>query len=207
MVDKDAVRRGYDEIGDAYEAERAPDPDAVAAIEGLLNRFPADGRLLDAGCGHGEPVLVRAEDVRAFGLDVSAGQVERARANAPSAGLFQGDMTALPVAEEAVDAITAFHSLIHVPMDEHRAVLEELARVLRPGGELLLTEGTGEWSGRHEDWLEGGAAMEWDIAGPERTRSQLRAAGFEVVDEWELVDELAEEEATHALFLARTATE
>ena len=216
MVDKETVRRGYDTVAPAYAAQRTADGREAEILDAFLDHVPDGGRVLDAGCGQGLPVLCRlagrAEEANTgtgagagapVGVDLSREQLGRAAAAAPGAHLAQADLTALPVADGAVDAVTAFHSLIHVPLDEHRAAIGEFARVLRPGGRLLLSEGPGEWTGRNDDWLDSGAAMEWHIAGAERTRDQLRDAGFTITREWTADDELADEESTWVFLSAR----
>ncbi|WP_135820660.1 class I SAM-dependent methyltransferase [Halostella litorea] len=202
MTDRRAVREGYDELAEAYAAQRSEDETlGTSLVEDLLADLPPDARLLDAGCGGGEPVLTRAGD-RAVGIDFSGKQLDLASAAAPAAPLVQGDMAALPFRDGAFDAVTAVHSLIHVPLDDHRRVVDEFARVLRPGGRLLVSEGHGRWRGRNPDWLDSGAAMEWDIAGAEATLDQLRAAGFELRDQWAVADTLADEDAQKPFFLA-----
>ncbi|WP_121821355.1 class I SAM-dependent methyltransferase [Halostella salina] len=202
MTDRHAVREGYDELAETYAAERSDDETlGTSLVEDLLADLPTEARLLDAGCGGGEPVLARAGE-RAVGLDFSGKQLELAAANVPVAPLVQGDMTALPFRDDAFDAVTAIHSLIHVPLDDHQRVIGEFARVLRLGGRLLVSEGHGRWQGRNPGWLDSGAAMEWDIAGAEATREQLRAAGFQLRDQWAVADTLADEDARKPFFLA-----
>jgi len=183
MVDKDAVRRGYDDAADAYAAARDDEGRDVDLLEEFLGQLPPTARLLDVGCGGGRPVLSRAGDTAAVGVDISRTQLERAARTAPGVPLVQADMTSLPVRDGSFDAVTAYHSLIHVPIDDHRAVVEEFARVLRPGGRALLSEGPDEWHGTNPDWLESGVEMQWHIAGADATRGHLRDAGFEVLDE------------------------
>ena len=89
-------------------------------------------------------------------------------------------MTALPFADDAFDGIAAYHSVIHVPTDEHPTVLGEFARVLRPVGHLLLTTGGGAWEGTNDDRLDTGVEMRWSIPSPEDSVSMLEDAGFEV---------------------------
>jgi ubiquinone/menaquinone biosynthesis C-methylase UbiE len=202
MVDKDTVRRGYDELVDDYAAQRTEDSDDVDVLASFLDALSTDARLLDAGCGQGTPVLASLADVAGVGLDISRGQLTRAAENAPAASLTQGDMTRLPFADERFDAVTALWSVIHVPEGDHRAVFEEFARVLRPGGRLLVVEGTNEWRGTNPDWLGGGAEMQWHIAGPEKTRAHLRSVGFEIVADQVIGDPL-EEGATWRLFEGR----
>ncbi|NGM69390.1 class I SAM-dependent methyltransferase [Natronolimnobius sp. AArcel1] len=206
MVDKNVVRRGYDGLAETYATERDPDDREGELLETLLERLPDAARLLDVGCGQGDPVLRRVNsepDLETVGIDLSREQLRFARDGAPTVALSRGDMTALPVQPNAFDAVTAFHSVIHVPEDDHQAVIDEFARVLRPGGFLLLTEGTNDWQGSNPDWLASGVEMQWHIAGAERTREQLRNAGFEIRDEWLVGDELADEDANWTVFLAR----
>lgn len=192
MVDRDAVRRGYDSLGESYATSRAAGDD-LELLEWVLDRLTPTATLLDAGCGPGRPLLRRAsEAVRAVGLDLSRTQLKLAAANAPGAGLVQGDLATLPLDGGSVDAVTAFHSLIHVPLADHPDVIGEFARVLRRGGSLLVTEGHGEWCGENPDWLDSGVAMQWEIAGADATRDQLKATGFTVDREWTVGDDLGD---------------
>lgn len=201
MVDKQAVRDGYDALVEEYAAQRTDDSDDVEALASFLDALPEDARLLDAGCGQGTPVLASLEAITGVGLDIAQGQLVRASENAPAAALVQGDMTRLPFAPDTFDAVTALWSVIHVPEGDHGTVFAEFERVLRPGGRLLLTEGTSEWRGTNPDWLGGGAAMQWHIAGPDRTREQLRGAGFEIATE-QVIGGSLDEDATWTLFEA-----
>ncbi|SDR17774.1 class I SAM-dependent methyltransferase [Natronobacterium texcoconense] len=186
MVEKDGVRRGYDELAPAYADRREEDDRGTELLESVLASLPESPRVLDAGCGGGQPVLERLDAGRAtpIGLDFSREQLRLATDAVPEAALAQGDMTSLPFADDSFDGVVAYWSLIHVPLEDHRTVIDEFARVVRPGGRVLLCEGTDEWCGENPDWLETGVRMEWNIAGAERTRSQLQAAGFDVVESW-----------------------
>lgn len=202
MVDRETVREGYDALADAYEAERGADEREVGIVRTFLDGLPADARLLDAGCGQGRPVLRRLESREGVGVDLSRAQLTGAAAAVPDAAFCQGDLTRLPVANGAVDAVTAFHSLIHVPRGEHQRAIDEFARVLRPGGHLLVSEGPQEWRGTNPDWLDAGAEMAWHIAGADATRDHLRSAGFTVAREWVAEDDM-DEDGEWVFFAAR----
>ena len=187
-----AVRDGYDALADEYGESR--DPPEVSLVESFLADLPAGSRVLDAGCGQGTPVLDRLPaGVDGVGLDFSIEQLRRAR-GATDAALVHGDITAPPVADASVDAVTALNSLIHVPAARQPAVLAEFARVTRSGARLLLTAGTRPWAGANDDWLDGGVRMEWSIPGADATRDSLRKAGFAVTDEAFVPDELADDD-------------
>ncbi|MFD5085204.1 methyltransferase domain-containing protein [Kitasatospora sp. NPDC058201] len=103
-------------------------------------------RVLDLGCGTGAPgnrIALRT-GAQVTGISVSGRQVERANALADRLGLADrarfehADATDLPFAEASFDAVIALESIIHMPDRAH--VLGQVARVLRPGGRLVLTD-------------------------------------------------------------------
>lgn len=194
---RETVRRGYDALGDRYAGERGDDDHLDRLLDGL-----DQPRVLDAGCGPGTPGLGRAD--RAVGLDLSREQLRLLDERVPAAARVQGGLAALPFRERAFDAVAACNSLIHVPVGDHPAVYAEFARVLRPGGRLLLTEGSGRWSGENPDWLGEGVRMAWDIAGREPTLDALEDAGFALLEEWVVGDDTADDDGARTpYFLAR----
>lgn len=207
MDERRAVQEAYDEMAEDYY-EQYTDKMSERPLSEPVERFcgeldPGD-RLLDAGCGAGDPPLARAGEW-GVGLDFSREQLELAR-KATAAELVEGDMTGLPFVADAFDAVAALYSLIHVPLADHRAVLSEFARVLRPGGKLLVTEGGTEWRGSNPDWLESGTEMRWSMAGPEATREGLRACGFEIRGVWDVPDPTTED-GEKPFFLADLSSE
>jgi len=203
MTDRETVRRGYDELAEAYAEKQSADERARSILSAFLDSLAEPTRVLDAGCGHGDPVLRRLSAVAtAVGLDFSRGQLRIAADSAPAARLVQGDMTSLPFRADAFDAVTAFDSLIHVPLDDHRTVIDEFARVLRPGGRVLLSEAPGEFERTNPDWLGEGVEMTWEMAGADATREQLRTAGFRVEVEWDAPETAADEPPKPPFFAA-----
>lgn len=204
MVDKDAVRRGYDDVAERYATERADGGRGMEILDHFLAPLTKPVRILDAGCGQGAPVLRQlSTTATAIGVDFSREQLCLAAKNAAGASPIQGDMTSLPICDGVFDAVTAYHSLIHVPIDDHRTVIDEFARVLQPDGRLLLSEGSDEWSGTNPDWLDSGVEMQWRITGAKTTREQLQNAGFTITNEWNASNTLAEDDSQWVFFAAR----
>jgi demethylmenaquinone methyltransferase / 2-methoxy-6-polyprenyl-1,4-benzoquinol methylase len=97
-------------------------------------------RVLDAACGTGDLAIadLKAGAGKVTGLDFSAKMLERARAKQTSIEWLQGDMLALPFADETFDAATVGFGVRNV--ENLELGLRELRRVLRPGGRLAILE-------------------------------------------------------------------
>jgi len=112
----------------------------------LLRRLPAEGigDLLDIGTGTGRILeLVAGRVGRGIGIDLSRDMLIVARANLQGAGIAncqvrQADMYRLPWTEPSFDAVTV-HRVLHYAEDPAR-VIAEAARVLRPGGRLIVVD-------------------------------------------------------------------
>lgn len=189
---REAMRRAWDAVGEAYAEMRDPGGEDARLLDELAAELPTGARVLDVGCGDGRRTLANLGGLEAVGLDLSRRQLELAREAVPAVRgrLVHGEMTALPLRADSVDAVTAYHSVFHVPRDEHAAVYAEFARVLRPDGLLLSTVGSGAYETTRPDWLGTGRSMFWSAPGRRATRARLRDAGFELVWEREVDDPL-----------------
>ena len=121
--------------------------DERAALDRLLpGRI--DGPVLDVGCGDGRwaiELLERGE--RSIGLDLCMGMLRAARRRADERhvrlSLVQGDALSLPIRSRGAGAVTAVTLLSFV--SDPAGAMREMARVLRPGGLVVLGE-LGRWS-------------------------------------------------------------
>jgi ubiquinone/menaquinone biosynthesis C-methylase UbiE len=107
-------------------------------LDGYLSPTDAGLRLLDVGCGTGHQLaLWSARGYEVAGVDGSAEMLEHAQVNNPSAELREADARELPFADASFDRVTSIEVLRYLP-DPHPSI-EEMARVLRPGGVCLAT--------------------------------------------------------------------
>ena len=136
MSSPETVRRGeYAARGDYH---RTLDPTwdyyptylaKLKAVRAYLDALPAGARVLDAGCGEGVIVDEYAAKIDITGLD----------ANYSSERVTQGSLTALPFPDASFDRALCLDVLEHLAYEEQPRALAELHRVLRPGGELLVS--------------------------------------------------------------------
>ncbi|MFI6291664.1 class I SAM-dependent methyltransferase [Nonomuraea sp. NPDC050790] len=166
MSQQDAHEIGqfYDNVTDPYvqawdgnlhmgyweSATAAPSIDAAterltSEVIGRLGVAPG-GRVIDVGCGIGKPALrlAREHKVDVVGVSISEQQIEIARASVVSVPLptqvsFQtADAMDLPFPASAFDAGLCLEALHHMP-DRPKA-LREIARVVRPGGPVVIAD-------------------------------------------------------------------
>jgi ubiquinone/menaquinone biosynthesis C-methylase UbiE len=97
------------------------------------------GRALDAACGTGRLTRVLVDlGHEVTGVDSSAAMLERARANVPEAAYQHASLLQLPFCDGSFDTVCCGLALTHVPALQ--PVINQLARVLRDGGRLLISD-------------------------------------------------------------------
>jgi len=132
------VATGYAQWAEDYDD---PGNDTIAleqpAVRSLLEQLPA-GPVLDAACGTGRhAAYLSAMDREVIGVDANEAMLARAREKLPGADLRRGELTALPLADGEVAGAVCALALSHLP--EIGPAISELARVLRPGGRLVVS--------------------------------------------------------------------
>lgn len=134
------VRRLFATIADRYDLiTRVLSYGQDARWKATLVRMAevrAGQRALDLACGTGDIAFaVAAHGAQAVGLDITHRMLELAQAKSTAARFITGDMTSLPFRSAAFDLVTTGYGLRNVP--DLDAAIDEIARVLRPGGRLL----------------------------------------------------------------------
>jgi ubiquinone/menaquinone biosynthesis C-methylase UbiE len=189
-----SVEQEYDESGATFDERWRVyinvTVDAMLARVGpQLDALPcaaASCRVLDVGCGTGALAHTIARRFPLWNVtcsDLSAEMLKGAAAK--GLAVVQARSEALPFPDGAFDAVTSLSSF-HF-WDAPLEGLQELNRVLVPGGKLLLSD----WAHDYVSckicgwylWAAGFPANDWNILSSARLRDLLRAARFEIADE------------------------
>ncbi|MBB5914432.1 SAM-dependent methyltransferase [Nocardia transvalensis] len=149
LLDDPALRRGiavevvdtvagYEIWADTYDGPNPAfdfDEPVVRDIAGAL----PPGTALDAACGTGRVAEVLADcGHHVVGVDSSPHMLDHARKRLPEADFRAGDLQELPVDDASVDIVTCSLALSHIP--DLVPAYSEFARVLRPGGHVVITD-------------------------------------------------------------------
>jgi SAM-dependent methyltransferase len=103
-------------------------------------QFASGKRVLDAACGmgYGTAMLAAGSANEVVGVDLDEAVIARVSADPPKGASFRvADLRRLPFGEDEFDLVVCFEAIEHVP--EPEVVLDQLARVLRPDGLLIVS--------------------------------------------------------------------
>jgi phosphatidylethanolamine/phosphatidyl-N-methylethanolamine N-methyltransferase len=149
-LDKDTVVRAYARWAPVYDLVFGPvfEHGRRAAIDAAER---IGGRILEVGVGTGISLPEYDADVRLFGIDISEPMLRKAQERVTALGLenIEGlavmDAERLTFPDESFDVVVAQYVVTTVPNPE--ATLDEFARVLKPGGEIVLVSRVGAEAG------------------------------------------------------------
>jgi SAM-dependent methyltransferase len=185
------IRTSYDTVAVSYSDRMREALGGVPYVRAALALFAdavhdaGGGPVADVGCGPGHvTAYLYSLGVDAFGIDISPGMVDVARAEHPESRFEVGSMTDLDLADASIAGVLAFWSLIHVPDEAVPAVLCGFRRALRPGAPLLIGFHVGDQS-RLKTQGYGGHPMKLYVhqRRPAQVSAWLREAGFAVETE------------------------
>ncbi len=152
-----ALLDSVEELGDGTEVEPIPTTEGYSSwaefydepgnqlidleqpiVREILDGLPR-GVALDAACGTGRHTAYLASlGHTVIGVDSSAAMLERAREKVPDGEFHEAELHDLPLPDDHVDVVVCALALMHIPNLE--PVLAEFVRVLRPGGNLVISD-------------------------------------------------------------------
>lgn len=147
---------GWDDSAEAWIADMGDEGDFSrrhVLDAPMLDRIRgfSFSQALDVGCGEGRFCRMMAGlGIATTGIDPTARLIGAARARDPQGCYIQAQAEALPFADHSFDLVVSYLTLIDI--DDAKAAIAEMARVLRPGGKLLIANlnsfsTAGAWQG------------------------------------------------------------
>lgn len=182
---KNSVASIYDEFAEIYEENRGIF-DMTEVFNDFYRRLDIrKGRVLDLGCGAGEPFaatfIKRGWSVT--GVDFSQRMIDLAAKYVPNMDTICADMRNVEFAPAQFDAVTIIYALFHVPRDDHAALFGKIFNWLRPNGKVLFTYATREYTGElefdgHKEFL--GQELYYSHKSPEQLYTDLSGLGYDI---------------------------
>lgn len=185
----------YDRIAAQWHANQRASAyveHVLSYVDRVIDGLPADAKVLDLGCGTGDPIAryVLDRGYRVTGIDESSEMLKFARQALPKAEFIHANMVDVEFTE-AFDAAIAWDSMFHVERKHHAAIYRKLANTLKTGGRLLLSVGGSAPS--EDEAVQGftsemyGETFYYSGFAPNVARELIEAAGFEI-ELWEVDD-------------------
>ena len=133
MEISDKTKEIYNEISSRFDITRVR---IWTCVKKFLDTFLQSSTLLDVGCGNGKNMLYRT-DLIFKGIDFSIKLVEICKNK--NLDVIESSMTSIPFSDNLFDGIIVVASYHHLSNDsERKKTLDELYRVVKPGGQVLI---------------------------------------------------------------------
>ncbi|MGW3233109.1 class I SAM-dependent DNA methyltransferase [Kitasatospora sp. NPDC001095] len=182
------TRAFYDAVATEYTdlfrdaLDRMPmDRAMLALFADLVRAERPDGKAAELGCGPGRMTgQLHRLGVDVHGIDLSPRMVELARETHPEVPFSVGSMFDLPFGDGELTGVVAWYSIIHTPAERLPEVFAEFARVLAPGGHLMLAFQVGDRPSRQERPFGHPVSLDFRRLRPERVEELAREAGLQV---------------------------
>ncbi|MGH9751451.1 MAG: class I SAM-dependent methyltransferase [Blastocatellia bacterium] len=186
MMKSAKLQADYDPVAEDYAREfrdeMSKKPFDRKMLNWLMEKANGLGTICDLGCGVGQVAgYLHSRGANVCGIDLSTEMIKQARRLNPDIVFQQGNMLALPAsAENSFGGIAAFYSIIHIPRPSLVNALQEMKRVLRPGGRLLLTFHIGQKDIHMAEWWNKPVSLDFYFFETEEMKDCLTQVGFEL---------------------------
>lgn len=187
MIDNttQSIRESYDRLAEEYAQHLFDELQKKPFDREVLSRFAAStrnlGEICDVGCGPGHIArLLHDSGAEVFGLDLSLGMVEQAKHLNPGLTFREGNMLALDLPSTTLGGIVAFYAIVNIPRESLPGAFQEMERVLKPGGLLLLSFHLGDEILHPQELWGQSISMDFFLYPSSLIRQLLEEAGFAI---------------------------
>lgn len=184
MSDLKAIEKRTQEVYErnavAFDRQRSKGLHERKWLDRFARDFCSGSRILDLGCGAGEPIAsyAIARGFRVTGLDFSSAMLEMAKQRFPSHSWYLGDMRSLAL-NEKFHGIIAWNSFFHLTCADQKLALPRISSHLMPGGNLMLTVGPSR--GETIGYVNGEEVYHASLS-PEDYRTLLGSLGLKAIE-------------------------
>lgn len=184
---KSELEASYDRVADQYADEFFRELERKPFDRELLDAFAESvrgrGEVCEIGCGPGQiSRFLQDRGATMRGIDLSREMVNWAQRLNPDISFEQGNMLELNLPDSSLAAIVSFYAIIHIERDKVTRALQEMNRVLQPGGSLLISFHGGEGVLHRDDWYNKPISIDVTLFGTDEMSGYLESAGFEDVN-------------------------
>ncbi|VVC74851.1 hypothetical protein AQUSIP_01250 [Aquicella siphonis] len=176
---KEKVYEAYEEIVDWFDGARTKTLMESEYLDLIVKSVPANGSVLDLGCGTGEPIAQFFIDkgFKITGVDGSKKMIELCKKRFPAEQWIVSDMREINI-QKRFDVILAWHSFFHLDQDSQRKMFKIFETHIKPGGILAFTSGEEEG----EVWSDNGGQQLYHASlSANEYQSLLKAMSFKVL--------------------------
>ena len=199
-MSKEIVKSGYEIIAAEYNLHRLSRKDVVSEFfDSLSEFFPVSGKMLDLGCGGGEPVTgyFARKGFVVTGVDISDEMIRIAHEQIPQGTFIRADMTDIHFAPASFDLIVSTFAIIHVPQKEQDLLLKNIRAWLKQSGIAYLVLGAANDEEIIREWK--GVTMYWSHFGPDEYREKFKQIGLDII--WEEIEDFPNGERFYQVIL------
>lgn len=141
------TKKAYNRIAKKWSDKYFMSVKVEDKIDKFVNFIKTGKKVLDVGCGPGRDTKSLMErGFHVVGIDYSESMIREAKNNVPDGDFRLMDMRKLEFEDNSFDGVWVFASLLHIPKNEAKKVLEEFRRILKKDGILGISvkQGKGE---------------------------------------------------------------
>jgi len=179
------TQNSYDRVAAEYTARIADElshkPFDRKMLDWLHEKAGA-GLICDIGCGPGHiAAYLQAQGAEVYGIDLSPGMIEQAKARNPNISFMVDDMMIIAtISDASYSGIAVFYTLIHLTREQLPTAMRELWRVLKPGGVILATFHIGQETRHFDEFFGAQVNLDFIFFETHEIRAFLEGAGFRI---------------------------